>query len=155
MRSRKNRGEKGQSMVEMALAFPVIVLILSGLVDIGRVYFAYIYLEEAAAEAALFLAISGDCANASPGAQCNAPNNAEWRANNSGSRQGVVAPNAITIDPTVNSPANPAVGDVVEIEATYPFEFVTPGISAIAEGVTGGAGLTLRVTATHLVFTED
>ena len=149
MRKQGNKHEKGQSLVEFALALPILILILSGLVDIGRVYFAFIFLEEAAAEAALFLSIEPSCLD---GTQCAAPNNALWRAQNSGSTQGVVDSNQISVTGNVQ---NPDIGATVTVTATYPFRFITPGIAAIAETVTNGDDfIVLSVTATHIVITE-
>jgi uncharacterized membrane protein len=51
------KGQRGQSMVEVALAMPVLLLILAGILDVGRAYFTYISLSDAAAEGAAFAAI--------------------------------------------------------------------------------------------------
>jgi Flp pilus assembly protein TadG len=44
------RSERGQSMVEFALLFPLLLLLLCGIVDIGRFCYAYLKLEQAAQE---------------------------------------------------------------------------------------------------------
>ena len=49
--------QKGQSLVEVAVALPVLLLILLGILDLGRAYFTYIALADAAAEGAAFGAI--------------------------------------------------------------------------------------------------
>lgn len=46
----------GQSLVELALAMPVLLLILFGTVDMGRMFFDYIEMRNAAREAAGHLA---------------------------------------------------------------------------------------------------
>ena len=144
--------ERGQSMVEFALSLPILILILSGIIDIGRVYFAYIYLEEAAAEAALYLSLNPTCIDNSSGVgtECDDPNNAEWRANNSGSKQGI-AQYVIVHSPDTTGVE---IGDVVTAEATMNFLFITPGIAAIVESTTGSDVLTLEVTANHIVLNE-
>jgi Flp pilus assembly protein TadG len=43
-------GEQGQSMVEFALLLPLLLLLLCGMVDIGRFCYAYLKLEQAAQE---------------------------------------------------------------------------------------------------------
>jgi hypothetical protein len=50
------KGQKGQSMVEMALAMPLLILILAGILDLGRAYFTYVALSDAAAEGAAYAA---------------------------------------------------------------------------------------------------
>jgi Flp pilus assembly protein TadG len=45
---RKPSGSKGQGLVEFALVFPIIVVLLLGLVDLGRAAYAYSTLSNAA-----------------------------------------------------------------------------------------------------------
>jgi Flp pilus assembly protein TadG len=72
------KSERGQSLVEMALTLPILLLILSGLIDLGRVYFTYVALEDVVGEAALYLSINPDCIKADPALpKCADPNNAE------------------------------------------------------------------------------
>jgi Flp pilus assembly protein TadG len=59
---RKGKGkekdkERGQSLTEMALVLPVILIILAGVLDLGRLYFVTVALTDAAAEGATFAAI--------------------------------------------------------------------------------------------------
>ncbi|MDZ4278527.1 MAG: TadE/TadG family type IV pilus assembly protein [Dehalococcoidia bacterium] len=42
MRGRSRRGERAQSLVEFALLAPVLIILMLGIIDYGRVYFAYI-----------------------------------------------------------------------------------------------------------------
>ncbi len=46
--------ERGQSMVELAITLVAILILLAGIVDLGRAFFAYMALRDAAQEAALF-----------------------------------------------------------------------------------------------------
>lgn len=48
------RGESGQSLVESAMVIPLILLMFMGTVDVGRLLFAYIALEEAVQEGATY-----------------------------------------------------------------------------------------------------
>jgi hypothetical protein len=50
----------GQGLVEMALVGVVLVLILSGVIDLGRAYFAYIAVADAATEGAAYGATFSD-----------------------------------------------------------------------------------------------
>jgi hypothetical protein len=47
-----NRGRKGQSLVEFAIALPLMVLIMFGVLDLGRAFFALITIHNAAREGA-------------------------------------------------------------------------------------------------------
>jgi Flp pilus assembly protein TadG len=48
------RGERGQSLVETAVVFPILVLLLAAIIDFGRAFDAYIILTNAAREGARF-----------------------------------------------------------------------------------------------------
>lgn len=62
--SRKNNAhqhkEQGQSLTEFAISLVVILLLLAGVVDIGRAFFAYIIIRDAAQEGAVYGAIHAD-----------------------------------------------------------------------------------------------
>jgi Flp pilus assembly protein TadG len=53
----KKTSQKGQSLVEVALAMPILLLILAGILDLGRAYYTFIALSDAAAEGAAYAAI--------------------------------------------------------------------------------------------------
>jgi len=50
----KRRREKGQSLVEMALLFPILLLILAAVIDTARAFDAYINLTNAVREGARY-----------------------------------------------------------------------------------------------------
>ena len=52
MRVRHERRERGQSLVETAIIFPLLLLLLAAVVDFGRAFDAYIVLTNAAREGA-------------------------------------------------------------------------------------------------------
>ena len=54
---RHPRGEKGQSLTEFALVLPVLLIILAGVLDLGRLYYSYIAVTDAAAEGAAYAAL--------------------------------------------------------------------------------------------------
>ncbi len=49
----RNKNEKGQSLVELAFLLPVLILILAGILDVGRSMQAYVVVLNASREAAL------------------------------------------------------------------------------------------------------
>src|SRR6476659_4703004 len=55
----------GQSMVEFALILPVMLLLVAAAVDLGRLFFAYVAVENAAKEGVLYGARHPLCADAS------------------------------------------------------------------------------------------
>lgn len=48
--------DRGQSLVELALVLPILLLLLAGVIDVGRILFTYIALTDAAQEGAIFAA---------------------------------------------------------------------------------------------------
>lgn len=53
-RMNKKKSEKGQSLIELAISLPVILLILLGTIDFGMALFSYAILRDAAQEGALY-----------------------------------------------------------------------------------------------------
>jgi hypothetical protein len=54
--------ERGQSLTELALFMVFLLILVAGVVDIGRAFFVYIEMRDVAQEAALIAAIEGlDC----------------------------------------------------------------------------------------------
>jgi len=54
MNTQGKRSEKGQSLVELAVGIVVLLVLIAGIVDIGRILFFYISLRDAAQEGAVF-----------------------------------------------------------------------------------------------------
>lgn len=54
--STRRRAQSGQSLVELALVVPLMVLLFMGTVEVGRILFAQIALEEAVHEGATYAA---------------------------------------------------------------------------------------------------
>ena len=57
---RQKSREKGQSMVELAVSLVVLLIIVGGLVDVGRMIFVYITLRDAVEEGAVYGSIQPD-----------------------------------------------------------------------------------------------
>lgn len=145
------RTERGQSLVEFSLSAILLVVLFSGLVDLARVYFTYIALEDAAGEAALYLSLNPSCAVPGPG--CENPNNARWRAKNAvqGQLGDLVDWDAPTtrIRPRLDSAAT--VGGTVFVTIEYQHTLITPILRYI-----GGSGGTipLEVQARQTIVSE-
>ncbi len=138
--------EKGQSLVEMTIGFVILLIILMGLVDLGRAYLIYVALEESAGEGAIYLSINPDCLTAADGPQCADPNNAEYRARNVGGQE--VQWTSVNYAFTRTTPYG--VGDPVSVEVKYAFPLLTPLISQIA----GERGITLTAQASQIIISD-
>ncbi|MDY7077963.1 MAG: TadE/TadG family type IV pilus assembly protein [Chloroflexota bacterium] len=129
------RKEKGQSLTELALVLPIMLIILAGLLDLGRLYYAYVSISDAAAEGAAYAAI-------------NPTDDTEIATRTQTASNGLVQvdPGLVNIDcPTV------AVGAPVTVTVGYEFTVATPLINAM---VPGGV-LTLRAVATEAILSGE
>jgi hypothetical protein len=55
------RRQRGQSLVELALALPILLLLLGGVIDLGRGFLILVAVENAAGEGALYGAVHPEC----------------------------------------------------------------------------------------------
>lgn len=54
---KRTQKEKGQSVTEFALILPVLIIVMAGLLDLGRLYYSYVAVTDAAGEGAAYAAI--------------------------------------------------------------------------------------------------
>jgi Flp pilus assembly protein TadG len=145
----RQRREKGQSLVEFSLGLVVLLLVVCGLLDLGRVYFTFVALEDGAGEAALYLSLHPKCLrNDSVTAivdECKDPNNATFRAQNSGGYE--VDWNKATL--TFSVPAA-SVGEPVKVTVDYNYKLLTPIIPRIA----GVNPIKITASASQIIITE-
>lgn len=144
----KRNLESGQSLIEMALAFTLLLIFLLGMLDLGRMYFIYVAMEDGAGEAALYLALNAACPE-DTGGECADPNNAMYRAENASSQQINFSWDAVRmdyafIDATVDTEA------MVQVGIEYDFDLMAPIISDIV----GNGFFTLRAEAIHVRILE-
>jgi PKD repeat protein len=147
---RRHRGEnshqksRGQSLVEFALVLPVFLLCLAGALDLGRVFFANISLNNAAREGAFQAAKqpaafgAGQVCDGSPAGSivCRV----QFEARNT---QVAISSNDITS--TCNLACFPIAGSTVTVTVKGQFALVTPILSAVFGGST--VPLTSRAVA--------
>lgn len=136
--------QRGQSLVEFALAATVLLLLLTGVLDLGRMYMAWVAIQDAAGEGALYAAMNPRCISAADGPSCATPNNAYDRTfiairQTPGTP---LDPYQVTITITPNDPAQICFGTPITVSTTYSFTMITP----IMRGMFG-SGVTLRAYA--------
>jgi Flp pilus assembly protein TadG len=140
------KAEKGQSLVEFSLGLVFILLIVCGLLDLGRLYFTHVALEDAAGEAALYLSLNPHCVHATDGVECANPNNADYRVRNSGGQEVDWSKASINFD----VPQPYGVGETVKVSVSYTYQLLTPIIPKIV----GVNPITLGSSATQTIITE-
>jgi len=163
-RIERSAPEKGQALVEFSFSLILLIIIMSGILDLGRLYYMWVSLEDGAGEAALYLSINPDCRTApavgSPlYPRCNDPNNAYYRAENSGG--GMVDWTGADITMCIRAygvvecysdwaPGTATIGDSVQVTIRYQFEPVTPFIIRMLEG----RELWMTVEASQIIVSE-
>lgn len=128
----------GQALTELALVLPVLLLLLLGALDLGRLFYGQITITNAAKEGAL-VASRGGTYDASSG--CGSANTVKCGALAEAAGGFVqVAQARVTQAPNtaVACPTDATLGDTVTVTVTSPFQFITPFI---------GQNLTLSATA--------
>jgi Flp pilus assembly protein TadG len=128
-RRRILQGDRGVVAVEFALVLPILLLVVFGIIDFGRMLNAQITLTQAAREGARWAALgqSGVPARVTAAAPTMNP-----------------APTTTILS---SCPANAAVGANAQVQASYTFNFVTP-FGAIAGLLGGSGGGTMTLTST-------
>lgn len=132
-----NRAERGQSMVEMALMMTILLVVLSAVLDLGRGFFSFVAIQNAAAEGALYAAINPRCRDASvPG--CVNPNNVIFRTQNE-SPDGLVDKQKMAIsvscdDGATCGPTALVEGRPITVTVVYQFQMLGPFSGAMPDG---------------------
>ena len=122
--------DAGQSLVEFALALPVLLILLLGVLDFGRLYFTFVAIRNAAGEGALYAAIQPKCIQPS---DCSDPNNALYRATHE-SPSGLVDWRRVTIEAEPADRSNMREGDPITIIVYYEYDILTPLFSPLFPG---------------------
>ena len=134
----KGRGNRGQSLVEFALMLPILLIILAGALDLGRLYYAHVAVTDAAAEGVAYAAIAPDDSD-------EVFNRAQFASG------GLVELERDQVQITCASCPNPRSGDPIAVTVSYEFGLGTPFLNAI---VPGGV-LMLGATAEEAVLVGD
>ncbi|RDU34659.1 hypothetical protein DRW41_22275 [Neobacillus piezotolerans] len=114
------KSEKGQSMVETALIIPLLMIILFGIVDFGRIFHVYLSMDHAGREGARVASISSE---------------------DDDIEKAIIAAMAgtdtskLNIDIKPEGKANRPSGIEVEIALTYDIDFITPFVNPLAKSL--------------------
>jgi Flp pilus assembly protein TadG len=152
VRTTKKTRSRGQGLVEFALVLPILLVIFAAAADFGRAFYAYVAIENAVKEGALYGARNPLCATAST--TCIDPNNVRWRVQN---ETQIINQDGTVLNPTIECQdgttgvAHADLRDCVEgdryvVRLSYQFNMLTPIIGAImGNQITLGAQSTAAV----------
>ncbi len=134
-RLRRRRRSRGQSLVEFALILPLMMVLLAAVLDLGRVFYATISLNNAAREGAFQAAQTPDSFQS--GQPCNTATNlvvCRVQLESKGSAV-QVADDEITLSCSVSGCPEEA-GSTVTVGVTGEFQLITPILSFVFGGQT-------------------
>jgi Flp pilus assembly protein TadG len=100
-----NKREQGQSLAELAITLSFVLLLLSGVVDLGRAFFTYMALRDAAQEGALYGSVNPEANSA---IKARVRNTSELVA-------GMIGDDDISIDIT----GEPCTGGQIQVRVSY------------------------------------
>lgn len=123
------RGEKGQSLTEFALLVPLLLLLVCGIVDFGRIMYGYMHLNMAAQETVRLGGLGRTDAEMTAFAK-------DYVHLGDPSRL------KITITPVQASRVS---GQYVQVALEYPVGFITPFLSKLFPAPVVAADSTIRV----------
>jgi hypothetical protein len=139
----RSHKERAQSMTELAISFMFILLLLAGIADLGRAFFTFISLRDAAQEGALYGSTAPDQTAEIISRVCNGSN---FMQNHS---CGLDEDPSNAIQITINFVGAPCTGSGIEVVVSYPeFPIVMP-FAGIFMG-TQSIPINARVTDTIL-----
>jgi len=130
-----HRSEKGQSLVEMAVALVILLLLVGGVVDIGRAFFTYMAMRDSVQEGAIYGSINPTLTQ-------------EIRNHVLGSSE--MIPDILSSDDiTVEVIGEPCTGNGIRVTAFYPdFPITMPFIGAVV----GGQTIPISATVTDTIL---
>jgi Flp pilus assembly protein TadG len=127
------RGERGQSLVEFTLMFTLLAVLLMGVLDLGRAYFTYLALKDAAAEGAYFGSVYPQCVDddgiEDDSPACAGSNNIPYRVKNTAPAGGLVDWTGAVV--TVEPPLPLEAGEVISVSVAAQYQLLTPFLGAI------------------------
>jgi hypothetical protein len=149
---RRRRSESGQSLVEFAASLVALMLVLSGILDIGRAFFAFVAIENGAGEGAIFAAYHPTWVteeDVPPGEPEPQFQNIEYRASHE-SPAGVVDWARATVEVGYEGGVA-TVGEAVTVTISYSYTVMTPFLHlALEDGI-----LPLRSEAAQKILSVD
>lgn len=129
------KNQRGQSLVEFALILPLLILLLGGVLELGRLFFAYVAVTDAAAEGAIYASVRPN----------SSVEEITIRAQQAAQGLGMAQ-----LQPSMVQVQRPSLtaGAPITVTITYPFTLVTPLLSDLVPGRT----ISLRATAVGVII---
>ncbi|AEF94051.1 TadE family protein [Desulfotomaculum nigrificans CO-1-SRB] len=128
-----NRNQRGQTLVELALILPILIILLMGTIEFGRIFFTYLTVTHASREAARSTVIATGKDDAY--IRNKVLEAASW-----------LTPADLKVDVTPSSPDNRTSGVPLTVTVSYPVQLYTPVLSnVLTNPFTVKAQTTMRI----------
>lgn len=113
--------QKGQALVEMALVLPLLLMLLFGVADFGRIFHAYLTLDHAGREAARLASVDGS--------------DSDIQSTITTDTAGL-DPSKLTVTLNPTGASNRASGTDVTVTLSYTVDFLTPLLDNMLKPIT-------------------
>ena len=130
----RRRSERGQGLIEFSLMAVFLIILLMGVLDLGRAYFTYLALKDAAQEGAYYGSAFPQCVAAGSAPACKDPNNIPFRVRHSAPAGGLVDWAGGGAVVTTTLPAVMQAGQSLTVTISYQYQMLTPLVGTIANG---------------------
>ncbi len=131
-RSPKTKFEKGQSLVELAMVLVFVLILLAGVVDLGRMMYEFLTMRDAAQEGAAYgVVFPSYCVEMGTRVWANLPENFSLAKGDAVyvTVNGVDCATAYNIDKGLHMPQNACAGNEVIVNVDHNFEIGMPFLS--------------------------
>ncbi|MBN1955206.1 MAG: pilus assembly protein [Anaerolineae bacterium] len=132
---KKTKRQKGQSLVEFALLLPILLIIMAGVLDLGRLYYTYVAVTDAAAEGASYASRHPNASTETITAWAQASSGGLINLEQDGTVE-VIRPSLMY-------------GDPITVSVSYSYTVATPFIQAMFPG----GQFPLRAVASEVILT--
>lgn len=137
MRRRRRSSESGAELVELAMALPLLLLIIAGIVDYGFLLQSYEVVTNAAREGARIAVLPG-----------YSTADVQARVDSYVASSGLSGSSTTTVTPTSITPGGGPAFPAVQVDVAYTHQFLFIGPMVTLIGGTFGSNLTFTATST-------
>ncbi|MEK6222165.1 MAG: pilus assembly protein [Chloroflexota bacterium] len=139
-----NGDRKGQSLVETALFFTIIVILLGGAVDLGRAFFSFIAIRDGAQEGATYGSLNPDDTS---GIESRVRGSSTNPVNLADTTNVAIAVSWSDVTNKCSFTINAGEPHTITVTVTYQFRFVSPLLDSLS-----GTTISLPATITHAIL---
>ena len=145
IRSIARRRTRGQALVEFALLSPVLVMMVLGVIDLGRAFYTYEALANAAREGARYCSLHAHDSNLVSGANVSSSTIDRVTGELAGTVSNISVFGATTSDPACDTTVDD--GSPVTVSVSTTFTPITPLIGSVLPG----GSLTIEASVTMMM----